>query len=1535
MPRSSESLRHIRANRAIVFAVLLLAGGLAAPVSDNVVPNATAQDRNPDLSLEDITMSTKDRFPNAGETITITARMVNQDPVSPLPSGREFRILLEDRTGGVSRTRCVAFTTTSEWAPQATLTRTFTYAISSAARVGDHRILMTINKNCGNLDDGTRDTYTPVAENSVIGTPRLDNNQRHFAIVVNQKPDLQVSGIQWCEAGSNPPCTEYTTASRPSTPYSSAADPNHRFRFVLTNVGYNNTGRIAIPMTDPAHSASTATPGSGQTTFTDALVPVRVSVVQASNGTVMRTTWVNITNFSDPLYTPNLPLLGMAGKYDIVVEADPAKIYPDRNRTANRGNTTIAVKGVDLVAGHNNAVLRTEPYSVVDNVTLQFMVTNTGEVETPSGRLPIPMNLFYDGSKSVSHANVTDIEYLDANETRVVNVTIRLVATLEEERVDEAKVFAGGGRHSFSLHVDGGNGITVGQTQKIYESNESNNVATAIIIVNDTLSPVITNVVTTNPPTYPDEPGREVYRLAEFIHFKATVADNDPTLDDVWLNVTLPDGNTTRHNMKRVNPSADQWEYVATNGFDLAGTYAYVVCARDPAQNPIKCANGPAFDVTPWPKRIEFLTDRNSIDRTTNGSAHARIGPTSTDSTPWTVPLIFKQEDWQVGFPGGRAGNNSTGKAIKIWQPGTTPGSVEYYEYGTDGSDILAYGSCPAEGPCTDRFVYGGRFAFGTPGPLHMILETKDRVGACECLHWFLWLADMPPKVNGAPLLEPRTGRTGDRLTWHYNVSDSTVLAETDVTAVHLNVTIPGMDGWHLNKTLSRVKQTREIEDGLENVRTYASEWNLTLTAGRGFDLPFAGGRYTYNTTVAMLDKWGNWGHRYTNLTIIDDVAPVIIDARVSSLKEEAGKKLNFTVRATDNAQLTATVRVSRADTGAIVLNHTKMNGPLDGDTFWYEAAFNDSGVYNYEFEVTDGTFSQTSVKKSFEVSKNLEPRVRFDNFVRRNDTRYYASATPRAEIIVYDSEGVLRDSMKVYVDGNEVGDWSAVPVTQPGNGFRIYYNFSSFSLRHGDVVNLSVSALDASPQALGLSTDQSRFEFVVDATPPKTTLTRFLPQYLPNVTDNFFVSPRTAFTVAASDAGSVEKTFILLGKGGNKEIREYTGTPILMNEFTTVCCRPGVYTVQFWSRDDVGNEESRIVGGPNEVIVQLDDTPPRVGRDDVVTPPFINVTISDSESGVKEAFLLVEVETPGVGRKTLPPITMRYEEPWWRGKLPDDAATVPRGSVVHYSIDAVDNVDNKQVYEYPAWATGNRAPVVKFTAPTNGAAVTGKVTFRWQASDPDGDRVSVVLEHKPPGASVYQVIYETDTSTLFDIDASRLPNGVHSFRLTATDNNNASQAATLSLTVKNEHEPVTITPVKGQEVRPGDLVYVFARVNRPATTVKGILYHNGEMVGVVIMRDDGDEANSGDKVAGDGLYTGGFELTRAGKHEIVIETEYSEGGETKKYRTAGEDLNFDVQYTPTDVINRNPGLWGAIGFLTLAVVGVGVFAIARRKGGA
>jgi serine protease len=92
-----------------------------------------------------------------------------------------------------------------------------------------------------------------------------------------------------------------------------------------------------------------------------------------------------------------------------------------------------------------------------------------------------------------------------------------------------------------------------------------------------------------------------------------------------------------------------------------------------------------------------------------------------------------------------------------------------------------------------------------------------------------------------------------------------------------------------------------------------------------------------------------------------------------------------------------------------------------------------------------------------------------------------------------------------------------------------------------------------------------------------------------------------------------------------------------------------------------------------------------------------------------------------------------------------------------------------------------NRPPTVSITSPVDGSTVSGTITVSANASDPDGTIASVRFD-LPDGTSV------TDTTAPYStaFDTTRIANGSYTIQATATDNQGATAAATVTVTVHN-----------------------------------------------------------------------------------------------------------------------------------------------------
>ena len=106
-----------------------------------------------------------------------------------------------------------------------------------------------------------------------------------------------------------------------------------------------------------------------------------------------------------------------------------------------------------------------------------------------------------------------------------------------------------------------------------------------------------------------------------------------------------------------------------------------------------------------------------------------------------------------------------------------------------------------------------------------------------------------------------------------------------------------------------------------------------------------------------------------------------------------------------------------------------------------------------------------------------------------------------------------------------------------------------------------------------------------------------------------------------------------------------------------------------------------------------------------------------------------------------------------------------------------------------------NSAPVVEMIYPSGGESLSGDVTIRWTAYDPDGDDMLFTIEISKDSGATYTTLKEDFTVTvreqLWETDSSSYPNGEHyRIRVTATDTNASAKSTTIEtgdFTVYNE----------------------------------------------------------------------------------------------------------------------------------------------------
>jgi hypothetical protein len=122
------------------------------------------------------------------------------------------------------------------------------------------------------------------------------------------------------------------------------------------------------------------------------------------------------------------------------------------------------------------------------------------------------------------------------------------------------------------------------------------------------------------------------------------------------------------------------------------------------------------------------------------------------------------------------------------------------------------------------------------------------------------------------------------------------------------------------------------------------------------------------------------------------------------------------------------------------------------------------------------------------------------------------------------------------------------------------------------------------------------------------------------------------------------------------------------------------------------------------------------------------------------------------------------------RGKLAILSEAIP---FVPYTKEIVISKDNKQL---ASRSVDDYAPSANIIFPIGGETLTGRVTVKWQANDPDGDNLTYFLLYSTDAGRSWQTVASDIRATQLTVNLGTLPgSNMALFRIIATDGVNTA----------------------------------------------------------------------------------------------------------------------------------------------------------------
>lgn len=1216
-------------------------------------------------------------------------------------------------------------------------------------------------------------------------------------------------------------------------------------------------------------------------------------------------------------------LTGKAGVYNLTANIDPLGRLRQAVVSNDVAQKDFEVAYRELTGNFTAEDLRTDPsepypydgaFDIVGNVTFR----NDGPAHVP-GEVNYRVYI-EDTSRPYNQSNFVKYGVFNTMSNfseHVVEFTFS-VSTTPGSRFIEP------GRHRIVAEIDsidGDPGSTGFGTEwnRTFELDETNNNFTIDIYIEDgeepdVLAAKITNGSVNNAPighTRPHEP----------FNVHANVTDNDASLLDVYANFTLdledePDvwrvykmskqldgdrygarvSNFTFHDKE--NMSVENWtlRIEANDSFNnrVVGLPQTLQLYRWDIHNAshdyvlLRPANGTEFGWNNEPVEVRVLVLDNATgigDQELNATNLALNLTTPPDENGVATTHTYPTWSAKTSCSGDTSGLNNINNAI-----GEQEINCEDYSQFAMSLDV-------------SEELDGAR-----PGTWNVSVTIRDVAGLARRINSTFEVVDRAPEILDH-FVSTNVSDPGGTLRLVGNFSD-----DFAVKSAHVNFTRV-TDKLVLNYTLTNLT-IGAMEDG----RAYYN-YDTNLSLGRGASLGVAG---TFNLTFEVVDFNGNWNTVAAgNFTLNDTDAPSFTAVGVAPPLQELDANVTFYARVSDQSNVTVELQVLRGSEEVFPkVLIPQANASADGN-FTHTFNLSREGTYTWVAQAFDSRGLPTGAARTgpLTVRANLGPRIEVRSPSAVVDFERFGSATPRIDLLVYDSDGVDAQTVQMNVSGLPV-----VPDVLPGpagvNGFILSYTVpATKKFSHRDVVEVNVTATDNSTARL---TGHLNFSFTVDDVPPVARVVSINPSHRDQPSHPLNVSLQTRFTLAAEDddglptkAASIR--YRIIGGGNNAAETVYTG-PFKITDVPGIYTGPRIYQVQFWAEDSVGNFDRSY----NVTTIFVDDTPPALyqffpqGR-------YINATFVDDRAGVDRA-----VAWHRINDDPYRPSPLTQDGDVWSLVLPE----AKKGDVVSYYLQVWDKLENTDTFgnasaPYARFDVSNHAPELRITGPSAGARVSRGMDLTWEASDQDGDDLVFTVYYRAPGKTnfVEMARIENTAARRFTVDTTKLADGEYTFRVAAGDGGFV-ELAEVRVTLLNRAGAIGAVTPPPDRILPGESILIKAEVTKAQATVEARLYREGRLVDAYPMNDEGRD---GDEVANDGYYSVRVAIDAAGDYKVDIYSQYREDGEQKESLVSGA-ATFSAGFTPGYVLSKYATLLVLIGLLAVAAIGAAVFVVTRRR---
>jgi hypothetical protein len=499
----------------------------------------------------------------------------------------------------------------------------------------------------------------------------------------------------------------------------------------------------------------------------------------------------------------------------------------------------------------------------------------------------------------------------------------------------------------------------------------------------------------------------------------------------------------------------------------------------------------------------------------------------------------------------------------------------------------------------------------------------------------------------------------------------------------------------------------------------------------------------------------------------------------------------------------------------------------LNGDGLWQVKYFSTDKVGNSETVETAGTvirIDETSPTAPAVVPSGATYTNGGGTVYIRNGVSLTDAAT---DSTVNGASSGVASVQYLYCSGSSCTPSTSIGTSSSGPGYSVAWSSQPADGTYRIAAKVTDNA--------GNSATSTPVTVVIDNTPPATTDNS-------STIGNGWKKSSQTVTLSPSDSGSGVANTYYTTDGSTPTTSSSMGTSVSLTS-------DGLYTIKYFSKDNVGNPEAVETAGTQ---IRIDTTNPTAGE--VVTSgAYVNGATTYVKNG--QAFTDTTTGDPTVNGASSGVASVQYLYCSGSSCTPSTSigtsssgpgysvawSSQPADGTYRIAAKVTDNAGNSATSTPVTVVVDNSGPTGSVTSPTANSTVQGTATVASSnAADAGSGLASVQFQYTTSGGSSWTNIGSAVTGSPWQasLDTTSLTNGSYDFRAVMVDNlgNSTTTATVASVTVNNTYSLSISNPAATNAVTAGsadtNAITVQLQLNGAGTgTYKGSAYAGNHAV--------------------------------------------------------------------------------------------------------